>query len=72
MLTWVNNLGCKFLEPSAWLDVEMDDKQHYMLLPTAAEIFVGSILDDSVGQNARKKIAKQRIDMISGNIASYN
>lgn len=51
----------------------MNDKQRYLLLPTAAETLVGSILDDSVGQNARKKIAKRRIGMmISGNIASYS
>jgi hypothetical protein len=64
--------GRKFLEPSVWLNVEMDNEQRYLLMPTAAEILVGSILDDSVGNNARRKIAKRRIDMISGNIASYS
>ncbi len=33
---------------------------------------MGSILEDSIGQNAKRKIAKRRIDMMSGNIASYS
>ena len=33
---------------------------------------MGNILQDSVGQNAKKKIAKRRIDFITANISSYS
>jgi hypothetical protein len=34
-------------------------------------VLLGSILDDAVGDKAKKKIARRRADMISGNIHSY-
>ena len=43
-----------------------------MFQPTPADVLVGNILLDSIGANAKKKIAKQRIDFISGNVASYS
>ncbi len=43
-----------------------------MLQPSTADVLVGNILLDSIGDNAKKKIAKQRIDFISGNVASYS
>jgi len=33
---------------------------------------VGNILEDSIGQNAKKKIPMWRINMIAGNISSYS
>ncbi len=33
---------------------------------------VGNIIEDSIGQNANKKIPKRRINMIEGNISSYS
>jgi hypothetical protein len=33
---------------------------------------VGNILEDSIGQNAKKKIPKRCINMIAGNISSYS
>jgi hypothetical protein len=35
-------------------------------------VLLGSILEDSIKQNAKKKIPKQRINFLSGNIASYS
>ncbi len=64
--------GRKFLEPSSCLDVEVTDDQHYLLQPTASDVLVGHILEDSIGQNAKKKIPKRRLYMFSGNIASYS
>ena len=48
--------GHKFLEPSSFLNVEVTDDQRYLLQPTASDVLVGNILEDSIGQNAKKKI----------------
>jgi len=64
--------GRKFLEPSSFLNVEVTDDQRYLLQPTASDVLVGNILEDSIGQNAKKKIPKRRFNMIAGNIASYS
>ncbi len=58
--------------PSAYLDVEVTDNQHFLFQPTAADVLLGSILEDSIGQNAKKNIPKRRINFLSGNIASYS
>jgi hypothetical protein len=62
----------KQLEPSQYLDVEVDEDAEFFLNPTAADVLVGSIMEDSIGENARKKIAKRRINFISGNVESYS
>jgi hypothetical protein len=64
--------GQSFLVPSAYLDVEVMDDQRFLFQPTAADMLLGSILEDSIGQNAKKKIPKRRINFLSGNIASYS
>ncbi len=56
--------------PSAYLDVEVMDNQHFLFQPTAADVLLGSIPEDSIGKNAKKKIPKWRINFLSGNIAS--
>jgi hypothetical protein len=61
-----------FLEPSSFLDVEVTDDQRYLLQPTASNVLVGNILEDLIGQNAKKKIPKRCVYMMSGNIASYS
>ena len=43
-----------------------------MLQPTAADVFVGNILEDGLVQNAKKKIPSRHINFLSGNIASYS
>jgi hypothetical protein len=64
--------GRKFLELRSYLDVEVTDDQRYLLQPTASDVLVGHILEDSIGENAKKKIAKRRIDFINGNVAAYS
>ncbi len=64
--------GRSFLVPSAFLDVEVMDDQRFLFQPTAADVLLGNILEDSIGQNAKKKIPKRRINFLSGNIASYS
>ena len=60
------------MEPSSFLNVEVTDDQRYLLQPTASDVLVGNILEDSIGQNAKKKIPKRRFNMIAGNISSYS
>ncbi len=62
--------GRLLLEPSVFLDVEAMDDQCFLFQPTTADVLLGSILEDSIGKNAKKKIPKQRIDFLSGSIAS--
>ncbi len=64
--------GLRFLELSSCSNVEVTEDQRYLLQPTASIVLVGNILEDSIGQNAKKKIPKQRVNMIAGNKASYN
>jgi hypothetical protein len=64
--------GHQFLEPRSYLNVEITDRQRYLLQPTAADIFVGNILEDSPVQNAKKKIPSRHINFLSGNIPSYS
>jgi hypothetical protein len=64
--------GRKFLELSSCLNVEVTEDQRYLLQPTASKVLVGNILEDLIGQNAKKKIPKQRVIMIAGNTANYS
>ncbi len=64
--------GQSFLVPSAFLDVEVTDDQRFLFQPTAADVLLGNILEDSIGQNAKKKIPKRHINFFFGNIASYS
>ncbi len=54
------------------MNVEITDDLWYLFQPMPANVLVGNILLDSIGETAKKKIAKQHIDFISGNVASYS
>ena len=58
--------GRQFLEPMAYLNVENTDEQRYLLQPTAADVLVGNLLEDSLGQNAKKKIPLRHINLCLG------
>ncbi len=60
------------MEPRGYLNVEITDDQCYLLQPTAADVLVGNLLEDSLGQNTKKKIPSGRINFMSGNVASYS
>lgn len=62
----------KQLEPSAALDVEMSDVQRTLFNPTYKNVLMGYILYDVKGKGAKQKIAKRRLDAISGNVGSYS
>lgn len=60
------------LEPSSWLDVAVSMDQKALLNPTTKVVIRGSILNDTMGEGAKKKIAKRRINFWDGNISSYS
>jgi hypothetical protein len=64
--------GHQFLETRAYLNVEITNEQRYLLQPTAADVLVGNLLEDSLGQNTKKKKPLWRINIMSGNVASYS
>ncbi len=64
--------GQRSLQPSAYLNVKISQQQFQFLNPTPGDVLVGNILHDSIGQNAKKKIAKRRIDIITGNVYSFS
>jgi hypothetical protein len=49
----------------------MTDKQAELLHPSHKNVVMGHILYDSKGEGASQKVAKRRIDLISGNVNSY-
>jgi len=49
----------------------MSDDQKQMLCPPHKNVLTGHILCDVKGKGAVNKLAKQRLDMISGNVASH-
>ena len=58
------------LEPSSYLDATMSDDQKTLLCPSYENVLTGCILCDVKGKGAANKLAKRRLDVISGNVAS--
>ena len=56
----------KFLVPSSFLNVEVKDDQHYLLQPTASDVLVGNILEDSIGQIIQVQIKMERQTLLHG------
>ena len=59
------------LTPSCYLDLCITEDQAKLLAPTMKDAVQGSIIDNAMGEGAKKKIARHCINMFEGNIASY-
>jgi hypothetical protein len=59
------------LVPSQYLDVETTKDQRKALNPTPCDVQIGLVLGQIFGDQAKTKIAKRRIDFMSGNVNSY-
>lgn len=68
-LNWSSD---KPVQPSAYLDAAMSATQSELLNPQYKHVLTGHILYDCKGKGAVQKIAKRRLDMIEGNVASYS
>ena len=65
-------MGGSLLEPSPWLDCEVTSEQRAFLAPKNTDLTKGSILSETMGEGAMKKLAKRRISFWDGNIESYS
>jgi len=61
----------KSLLPAAALDVEVSADQTTLFNPSYKNVLQGYIMYDVKGAGAMNKIAKRRLDIMSGNVASY-
>lgn len=59
------------LLPSSYTLAEVRVEQHDLLNPTPRTCFLGYVMDDAVGEKAVRKIAKRKLDMMTGNIAQW-
>ena len=50
----------------------MTDKQAELLQPSDKDVLMGHIIYDAKGEGAQQKVAKRRLDIMSGNINSYS
>jgi len=57
--------------PSPHLNVEVSANQRKALNPTVCDIQIGAVIAQIFGDKAKTKIAKHRIDFMTGNINSY-
>jgi hypothetical protein len=57
--------------PSNWLDVECSNDQRKALNPISHDVQVGAIIGQIFGDNAKTRIAKRRIDFMTGKVNSY-
>jgi len=60
------------LKPSEYLDVVTTADQQKLLNPEYKDVVSAQLLNDAVGDGAKKLMAKCRIDMITGNLNSYS
>jgi hypothetical protein len=60
------------LKPALYLEVKITKDQQRLLQPSVKDLFMGSIMNDTIGEGSEKKIAKRRVHMFAGNIASYS
>lgn len=60
------------LEPSSGLNVELSEDQRHLLNPTFKDVQISELIDQAQGERAKKKEAKRRQDILSGNIGSYS
>eukprot|EP00545_Synedropsis_sp_CCMP1620_P010130 CAMPEP_0119007260 /NCGR_PEP_ID=MMETSP1176-20130426/2895_1 /TAXON_ID=265551 /ORGANISM="Synedropsis recta cf, Strain CCMP1620" /LENGTH=181 /DNA_ID=CAMNT_0006959375 /DNA_START=73 /DNA_END=618 /DNA_ORIENTATION=- len=59
------------LEPQCYLDVEITSIQKDLLNPSMEDLITGRLIQETMGEDAKKKISARRLDFISGNVASY-
>lgn len=60
------------LEPTPGLDVEMSATQRKLLNPTVKDVQLSELIDKAQGKGSKKKEAKRRHDIMTGNIASFS
>jgi hypothetical protein len=59
------------LRPQDWVNIEITKQQQRLLQPLPYDVLIGSLMEETMGERAKKKVAKRRLDAISGNVAAY-
>ena len=60
------------MQRSPYLDLAISMDQHCLFNPTKKENFMGAVMEASRGQKSVKKVIKRRINVATGNVASYS
>ena len=58
--------------PATYLDAEITKERNKILNPTTKDVVRGFIVYDTVGEGAKRKISKRRLDMVNGGISSHS
>ena len=53
------------------MDIEIISNQASLLSPTPRDVQLATFIDQCIGKKSKKRIARRRIDSISGNVNSY-
>ena len=56
---------------SSYLDLEITEDQKGLLNPTVKDMVRSNLLKESMGPNAKKRMAKRRLDVATGYVQSY-
>ena len=60
------------LAPSAFLDVVVTEDQKTLLNPCIKDLLLGSLMRETSGHHAKKKMSRRRLDYATGFIQSYS
>ena len=58
--------------PSSYLNVEVSSIQAKLFNPTVEDLIMGAAVTETMGEGAKKKLAKRRLEAMRGNVASYS
>jgi len=58
--------------PSSYLNVEVSSIQTKLFNPTVEDLIMGAAVAEKMGQGAKKKLAKRRLEAMGENVASYS
>ena len=68
----LNSLGFENINEAEDGNDAITKLQKDLLNPTQKQVIKGFILYDVKGKGAREKVARRRLDMVSGNVSSYS
>jgi hypothetical protein len=58
--------------PSSYLNLEVSSIQMKLFNPTVEDLIMGAAVTETMGEGAKKKLVKRRLEAIGGNVASYS
>ena len=58
--------------PSSYVNVEVNSIQMKLFNPTVEDLIMGAAVAETMGEGAKKKLAKRRLEAMGGNMTSYS